>query len=99
MTLVAPIASLSQVASAYGTSRARPVQDGGDFGSMVGQAASNALGTLRQAERTTARGIAGRADVQEVVQALGNAEVTMQAVVAIRDKIVGAYNDILHMSV
>jgi flagellar hook-basal body complex protein FliE len=34
-----------------------------------------------------------------VVQALSNAEVTMQAVVAVRDKVLGAYNDIMHMSV
>jgi flagellar hook-basal body complex protein FliE len=37
--------------------------------------------------------------VQDVVQALSNAEVTMQAVVEVRDKVVAAYNDIMHMSV
>ena len=31
--------------------------------------------------------------------ALGDAEVTMQSVVAVRDKILGAYNDIMHMSI
>jgi flagellar hook-basal body complex protein FliE len=98
MTPIGLIAPLSQVASAY---RATPTApgDGSGFASMVGEAASAALNTMRHAERTTARGVAGRADVQEVVQALGNAEVTMQAVVAVRDKIVGAYNDILRMSV
>ena len=99
MITAAPIAPLSQVASAYGLSSARPMQGGTDFASMVGNAASSALNTLRGAERTTARGVAGRADVQEVVQALGNAEVTMKAVVAVRDKLVGAYNSIMQMSV
>ncbi len=31
--------------------------------------------------------------------ALGDAEVTMQTVVAVRDKILGAYNDIMKMSI
>jgi flagellar hook-basal body complex protein FliE len=33
------------------------------------------------------------------VTALGDAEVTMQTVVAVRDKILGAYNDIMKMSI
>ena len=37
--------------------------------------------------------------MQDVVQALGDAEVTMQTVVAVRDKILGAYNDIMKMSI
>jgi flagellar hook-basal body complex protein FliE len=99
MTPIGLIAPLSQVASAYRTVLPKAAGDGSGFASMVGDAASAAMNTLRTAERTTARGVAGRADVQEVVQALGSAEVTMQAVVAVRDKIVGAYNDIMRMSV
>ena len=37
--------------------------------------------------------------MQQVVQALGDAEVTMQTVVAVRDKVLGAYNDIMRMTV
>ncbi len=55
--------------------------------------------TIRQSEQTTAAGVAGTADVQQVVQALGDAEVTMQTVVAVRDKVLGAYNDIMRMTV
>lgn len=94
MTPIAAIAPAAQIASAY---RANGAADG--FDALVGQAASAALDTLRAAERTTADGLAGRADVQSVVQALSNAEVTLQTVVAVRDKVVGAYNDIMHMSV
>ena len=50
-------------------------------------------------EQTTAAGVAGKADVQQVVQALSDAEVTMQTVVAVRDKVLGAYNDIMQMTV
>jgi flagellar hook-basal body complex protein FliE len=106
MTPLAPVVSLSQVASAYGGSAIRaPGGDsaanaaGGSFAGMAESAAENALQTLRSAEQTTARGVVGRADVQDVVQALSNAEVTMQTVVAVRDKVLSAYNDVMHMAV
>ena len=38
-------------------------------------------------------------DVQQVVQALSDAELTMQTVVAVRDKVLGAYNDIMKMTI
>jgi len=107
------IASAAQVLSAYGSTGALGSTLGsaaagtanaagagaGDFSSMVGNAAEGALQTMRQAEQTTAAGVAGKADVQQVVEALGDAEVTMQTVVAVRDKVLGAYNDIMRMTV
>ena len=70
-----------------------------DFASMIGQAAQNAIHTVREAEQVTAAGVAGKADTQAVVQALTNAELTMQTVVAVRDKILSAYNDVIHMNI
>jgi flagellar hook-basal body complex protein FliE len=99
MTAAIPIIPLSQVASAYGGSAVRPSANTETFADMVGGAAESTLQTMRQAEQTTARGVAGTAGVQDVVQALSNAEVTMQTVVAVRDKVLSAYSDILHMTV
>jgi len=102
------IASAAQVLSAYGSSGAQGAATAslgntagasGDFSSMVGNAAESALQTMRSAEQTTAAGVAGKADVQQVVEALSDAEVTMQTVVAVRDKVLGAYNDIMKMTV
>jgi flagellar hook-basal body complex protein FliE len=103
MTPIASIVPLSQITSAYagGTAASSPAGStaGTDFAAMVGDATHSALQTLHQGEQTTAAGVVGKADVQDVVQALSNAEVTMQAVVEVRDKVVAAYNDIMHMSV
>ncbi len=102
MTPIPSIIPLAQVARAYATGTANPspaATQAGDFAGMVGDATESALQTMRQAEQVTTQGVAGKADVQQVVQALSNAEVTMQAVVAVRDKVLGAYNDIMHMSV
>ncbi|MBO1076131.1 flagellar hook-basal body complex protein FliE [Roseomonas marmotae] len=70
-----------------------------DFGSMVSGAARDALATLRRAEVVSARGVAGTADVQEVVQAASAAELTVQTMTQLRDKVVGAYSDVLRMAV
>lgn len=96
--MTAPLAAippLSAAVRAYGAS-ATPA---GDFGAMVGDAARASLATLRNAEVTAARGVAGTADVQEVVQAAANAELTVQTMTQLRDKVVGAYMDVLRMAV
>jgi flagellar hook-basal body complex protein FliE len=98
MTTISPIGLARQVTEAYRASETSAV-GGADFASMIGQAAQSAIHTVRQAEQVTASGVAGKADTQAVVQALTNAELTMQTVVAVRDKILSAYNDVIHMNI
>jgi flagellar hook-basal body complex protein FliE len=69
------------------------------FGSMISNAAHVALQTLRHSEKITALGVAGKADVQDVVQAASDAEVTVKSTVAVLSKVQSAYNDIMRMSV
>jgi flagellar hook-basal body complex protein FliE len=66
---------------------------------MVTEAAETAMKTVRGSEQVAAAGVSGTADVQQVVQALSDAELTMQTVVAVRDKVLGAYNDIMKMTI
>jgi flagellar hook-basal body complex protein FliE len=94
---IAPLSSVTAAARAYGATSVAPAA--ADFGTMVGNAARASLQTLRQSEAATARGIAGTADVQEVVQAATAAELTVQTVTQLRDKVVGAYMDVLRMAV
>ena len=42
-------------------------------------------------------GIVDRADIGQVVTAVAEAEVTIQTIVAIRDKVIEAYKDIIRM--
>ncbi|EHL99791.1 putative flagellar hook-basal body complex protein FliE [Acetobacteraceae bacterium AT-5844] len=90
------IGPVSAAIRAYGASAA-PAST--DFGTMVGDAARSSLATLRRAELVSARGVAGTADVQEVVQAATAAELTVQTMTQLRDKVVGAYTDVLRMAV
>ncbi len=75
------------------------VAPGQDFASVLKGAAKDSIATMRTAETQSAAAIAGKADIREVVQAVTNAELTLQTVVNIRDKVIGAYNDIIRMPV
>ena len=100
MTVLTAISSVGQAAEAFRTSRtSAPAAGGADFASMLGQAARGALDTMHRAEQVTANGLAGTADTQSVVQTLSSAELTMQTVVAVRDKVLGAYNEVMRMNI
>ena len=72
MTMISPVGFAKQVTEAYRTSEPSAV-GAPDFASMIGQAAQNAIHTVREAEQVTAAGVAGKADTQAVVQALTTA--------------------------
>jgi len=98
MTVVAPIGLTPSVGQALGPSTVGKTA-AADWASTIGEAAHSAVQSLHQAEQVTASGIAGKTDTQAVVQALTSAELTMQTVVAVRDKVLSAYNDIIHMNI
>ncbi|WP_417454228.1 flagellar hook-basal body complex protein FliE [Kiloniella sp.] len=72
---------------------------GDDFASTLRDVAADTLGTMQTAENKTLMAAAGKADVTDVVTAMSEAEVTLQTVVAVRDKVVQAYQEILRMPI
>jgi flagellar hook-basal body complex protein FliE len=70
-----------------------------DFASFVRDAAASAADTGKQAEKLSIAGLSGKADLLDVVQAVNAAEVTLNTVVAVRDKLVGAYQELIRMPV
>ena len=89
--------SLSQQASGGLTGDAQ--SPGKDFASVLETAAKDSISTMRKAETDSAAAIAGKADIRDVVQAVTNAELTLKTVVNVRDKVLSAYNDIIHLPV
>lgn len=69
------------------------------FGDMVKAAVEDVAALNRQAERTSIAGIQGKADIQDVVLAVSNAEVALETVVAVRDTAIKAYNTIMQMPI
>jgi flagellar hook-basal body complex protein FliE len=54
---------------------------------------------LKSSEATAVAGVRGQATTQQVVEAVMAAEQTLQAGVAIRDKVVSAYLEVSHMAI
>jgi flagellar hook-basal body complex protein FliE len=70
-----------------------------DFASVLAEVARDGMDTLRAGEASALAGMQGKASVQEVVQAVMSAEQALQAAIAIRDKVVAAYQEISRMAV
>ena len=70
---------------------------GGDFSDLVHGALKEAELIGKRAEALSVAGITDRADLNTVVSAVAEAEVTLQTVVAVRDKVIDAYKEILRM--
>lgn len=78
-------------------SRAAP--RGLDFGSLVAELAQGTIEAVAAGEAKAVQGLAGRAPVHEVVQAVMEAERRLTAAIAIRDRIVAAYQEVSRMAI
>tara|TARA_B110000438_G_scaffold299725_1_gene350526 strand:+ start:645 stop:968 length:324 start_codon:yes stop_codon:yes gene_type:complete len=72
---------------------------GGSFTGMVQDSLSTAKEASMRAEQLSMAQIAGEANMVEVVTAVANAEHTLETVVAVRDKVLRAYQEILRMPI
>ena len=69
------------------------------FVNMVSDSLQSAMETGRNAEELSLKRITGEADLKDVVTAVANAEHTLETVVAVRDKVLSAYQEILRMPI
>lgn len=72
---------------------------GQDFASFVKGAAEDALGTMKTGEQMSMKGIAGEADLTDVVQAVNSADITLRTIVTLRDRMVQAYQEVIRMPI
>jgi flagellar hook-basal body complex protein FliE len=71
----------------------------GSFGAFVDDQVARAVETVQRSERVSLAAVAGHASAQDVVHSVIAAEMTIQTVVAIRDKMVQAYQEIMRMPI
>jgi flagellar hook-basal body complex protein FliE len=69
------------------------------FADVLSQVAGEAMSTLHAGEAAAIAGMKGTASAQDVVQAVMSAEQTLHAAIAIRDKVVAAYQEISRMAI
>ena len=71
----------------------------GQGGGVLGRAAQDFAATLRESEGQAMTAMTSGADPHALVQALTQTELAVDTVVAVRDKVVQAYQEILRMPV
>lgn len=69
------------------------------FGSLIKGALEQVMSTQKASEKVSAQAVIGKADLTQVVQAVTEAETTLQTVVAVRDRLIAAYQDIMRMPI
>ena len=69
------------------------------FQTLLAETLNGAVTAGRAGEAATIDALAGRASLQDVVQAVNAAEITLQTVVAVRDRMIAAYQEIMRMPI
>lgn len=77
----------------------RETEGAGGFGDMVEGLVSGTAQQLRAAETASAKQVSGKGDLIDVVTAIGAAETALDTMVAVRDRVVSAYTDIMRMQI
>src|SRR5579863_1390716 len=78
---------------------APPLKGSESFGKMLQDAASSTMNTLNKGEQASLQAVTGNADLASVTQAVTDAQVALQTVVAVRDRVISAYQDIIKMPI
>ncbi|WP_431284061.1 flagellar hook-basal body complex protein FliE [Humitalea sp. 24SJ18S-53] len=72
---------------------------GPGFGQALQRAMQGAVDLGRQSDVASTQALTGQGSVTDVVLAVGRAEIALQTSVAVRDRVIGAYQEIMRMPV
>ena len=72
---------------------------GPDFASVLKDAVGSLIESGKEAEVKSAQHLAGQGELVDVVTALTAAETTLQTIVAVRDRVISAYQEISRMPI
>ena len=73
--------------------------EGPSFADFLKDKARDSVDTMRHSEQVSAKAVTGEADLTDVVQAVTSAELTLQTVVSVRDRMISAYQEIMRMPI
>jgi len=69
-------------------------KSGPSFGDVLKAATQGTINAQKASEKASADVVLGKADLTDVVNAVNNAETTLNMFLAVRDKMIDAYNNI-----
>jgi flagellar hook-basal body complex protein FliE len=90
------ISSIAPAITGAGSAAGAPPTD---FGSVLSQVTGDAVDKLKAGEATAISGLQGKASIQDVTKSVMDAQQSLQTVVAVRDKVVSAYQEVSRMAI
>jgi flagellar hook-basal body complex protein FliE len=99
MDALAAARAYMQTARASATAAEGGAGEGVDFGAMVRNAVGGAAQAAQVAETQALNLAAGQGDIVNVVTAIAAAETQLETVMAVRDQVIQAYQEILRMPI
>ena len=101
--MATPISAASAYANVAKLASSAPLSGGEESGNSFASVLKQALGAVNEAgqkaEAQTRAVAAGKANMVDVVTAVSETEVAIDAVVAVRDRVIQAYEEIMKMPI
>ena len=72
---------------------------GDSFADLMKVGVENLIETQKASEAISAKAVEGKSDLNDVVRVVTEAEVTLQTAIAVRDKMISAYQEIMRMPI
>jgi flagellar hook-basal body complex protein FliE len=72
---------------------------GGDFASLLANNLQSVVDAGKQSDQLAMDMINGKANVVDVVTAVSNTEIMVEGMVAVRDRVIAAYEEIMRMPI
>jgi len=99
MPIAAPLAAAAYRAAGTLGGEAAEATGGGGFGAAMQRAVEGAVELGRSADTASTNALLGQGSVSDVVLAVSRAELALQTAVAVRDRVVAAYQDVMRMPI
>ena len=97
MTAIPSITITPSAADAFSPAAGAPGEGG--FGAALANALEGVVDAGHEAEAKSMQAIAGGGGLTEMVTAVSKAELALQTTLAIRDKVVQSYQDVMRMAI
>jgi flagellar hook-basal body complex protein FliE len=103
--VISPLAAAKAYAATQKTMGVDPSEGGGatgavgGFGDILKSAMSDAISASKHAETQMAAQVQGKAELVDVVTAISAAEASLETVMAVRDQVISAYQEIMRMPI
>ncbi|SFK79723.1 flagellar hook-basal body complex protein FliE [Falsiroseomonas stagni] len=95
----APLRAAAAYAAQAGGGPSGPGGEQGGFGGVLSRAMESAVELGRSADAASTQALMGQGSVTEAVLAISRAELALQTTVAVRDRVVAAYQEVMRMPI